>query len=148
MTKKGANHGKNTHSGKVENRRQNLRRRVGDVKRVEVVLNADNERDQYIASNLNQLERGTTSEFVRCAIEEKIAREVGGGQDLGALYDMIDALSRQIAALQHRAPTSTPRMIPPPPVFEDDDPVAMTIKADTSIDAGANFLASLANLQM
>ena len=66
--------------------------------------------------------------------------------------DMLEAVGvlKRIANALERAPTSTPArmMAPPPPVFEDDDPVAMTIKADTSIDAGVNFLASLANLQM
>jgi hypothetical protein len=79
MAKKRANKaGKRTfrNGGSTDVRRQKLRRRSGDVKRVELILKADNPRDQYIADYLNRLEYGTTSEFVRQAIEEKIAREI------------------------------------------------------------------------
>jgi len=64
---------------KRDAKKQKLARRTGKVKRVEVVLVADSPRDQYIAGWMDDnLGRGEASEFVRQAIEEKIARELLG----------------------------------------------------------------------
>lgn len=62
--------------------RKRLRRREGHVKRYEIVLVAESARDQYIAEWMgDHLKRGQASEFMRQAIEEKIARALLG-QDI------------------------------------------------------------------
>jgi hypothetical protein len=100
MTKKRANKaGKRTfrNASKADVRRQKLRRRSGDVKRVELILKADSPRDQYIADKLNDLEYGTTSEFVRQAIEEKIAREIAPPEPIRDPADLRVMLDEVIA---------------------------------------------------
>ena len=78
----------------ANNKRQNLRRRTGDQRRIEVVLVADDTRDQYMSKFLGDLPRGEISQFVRQAIEEKIAREIAGhemtaGMNSGQYEDIV-----------------------------------------------------------
>jgi hypothetical protein len=57
-------------------RKQRQQRRAGLVRRVEVVLSADNERDHVINEFLNDLPRGAVGEFVRQAIYAAITGAV------------------------------------------------------------------------
>ena len=87
---------KSRKEARQEVKRQGLRRRAGDVKRFEVVLIADSERDQYISHWMNEhLGYGEASEFARLALEEKIARHVGGD-----MRDMIEAMVSQLQNTQ------------------------------------------------
>jgi hypothetical protein len=58
---------------KTRNQRQH--RRAGHVRRIEVVLSADSERDHVISDFLDELPCGEMAEFVRQAILEKLTRE-------------------------------------------------------------------------
>ncbi len=113
MAKKGATQGEKaatrTAKNQADNRRKALRRRTGDVKRVELQLNADCTRDQYIAKHLNALPYGTTSEYVRLAIEEKIACEIAGerhtmvDQNFASLVDDLRADNADLRTMLHEA---------------------------------------------
>jgi hypothetical protein len=59
---------------KQRTRRQRQRRKAGQVKRFEIVLSADNERDRDLYDFLTQLPRGEVSEFIKSAVVEKIQR--------------------------------------------------------------------------
>ena len=56
-------------------KQQRQRRRAGRVRRLEVTLSAESERDHEIADHLDSLPPGAASEFIRQAIAEKIQRE-------------------------------------------------------------------------
>lgn len=108
MAKKDATQGEKaatrTAKNQADNRRKALRRRTGDVKRVELQLNADSTRDQYIADHLNALPYGTTSEYVRLAIEEKIAREVAGHEGTAGINsDHYEDIVMRLDDLKNRA---------------------------------------------
>jgi hypothetical protein len=60
---------------KHKTRHQRQQRRTGQVRRVELVLSANNERDYEIHDFLDGLPRGAVGEFIRAAIIEKIQRE-------------------------------------------------------------------------
>jgi hypothetical protein len=60
---------------KHRTRRQRQQRRAGHVRRVEVVLSADNPEDHAIHDVLDRLPRGEISAFIRQAILEKIERD-------------------------------------------------------------------------
>jgi hypothetical protein len=59
---------------KQRTKRQRQRRTAGQVKRFEIVLSAENQRDHEIHDFLSQLPRGEISNFVKDAILEKIQR--------------------------------------------------------------------------
>jgi hypothetical protein len=60
---------------KHKTRHQRQRRRAGMVRRIEVTLSADSERDHDIADYLDSLPKGEGAEFIRQAIIEKIDRD-------------------------------------------------------------------------
>ena len=60
---------------KHKTRHQRQQRHAGQVRRVEIVLSANNERDYAIHDFLEALPLGTVGEFIRTAIIEKIQRE-------------------------------------------------------------------------
>lgn len=60
---------------KQKTRNQRQHRHAGHVRRIEVVLSAESERDHAISDYLDDLPHGEMAEFVRQAIMEKIARE-------------------------------------------------------------------------
>ncbi len=59
---------------KHKTRNQRQHRRAGHVRRIEVVLSAESERDHAIADFLDDLPRGEMAEFIRQAIVEKMER--------------------------------------------------------------------------
>ena len=60
---------------KHKTRSQRKRRRAGRVRRLEVTLSADSERDHDISDYLDSLPPGSAAEFIRQALAEKIQRE-------------------------------------------------------------------------
>jgi hypothetical protein len=63
------------HNPKHKTRSQRQRRRTGRVRRLEVTLSADSERDHDISDYLDSLPPGSAAEFIRQAIAEKMQRE-------------------------------------------------------------------------
>lgn len=124
MAKKRAKQGEKQafrNASKDDVKRQRLRRRTGDVKRVELILKADSTRDQYIADKLNALARGTTSEFVRQAIEEKFAREIAPHSQPTLTADemravVADEMRAQLSGFKARAAAMVEISFDEPPV--------------------------------
>ena len=84
---------------KQRTRKQRQRRRAGQIKRLEVILNADSARDQTIYNHLIKLERGEVAEFVRAAIAEKIMRD-SNTPTTPEPADQLNAILQQLARLQ------------------------------------------------
>jgi hypothetical protein len=76
MAKKRAKQGGEDASGSAQTRRQRLRRDALRVRRIEIVLRANVGDDAKTSDWLDSLPSGTISDFVRSAVEEKIAREI------------------------------------------------------------------------
>ncbi|MCD4685968.1 MAG: hypothetical protein K8S97_08530 [Anaerolineae bacterium] len=102
---------------KARNQRQ--RRRTGYVKRLEVTLSADSDRDVAIHDHLAGLPAGTVSEFVKQSVAEKVQRERGqqppqqaqseASAQFAQLMQELAAQRREIAEL--REAVSTPVMV-------------------------------------
>jgi hypothetical protein len=83
---------------KHRTRRQRQQRRAGHVRRVEVVLSADNPEDQAIHDVLDRLPRGEISAFIRQAILEKIERDKPAPEPTAA--DQFNAILAELSALR------------------------------------------------
>jgi hypothetical protein len=91
-------------------RKQRQQRRAGLVRRVEVVLSADNERDHVINDYLDTLPRGAVGEFVRQAIYAAITGAVvtvPEPQDSSAAQQF-NAILAELAALREAVAQPTP----------------------------------------
>jgi hypothetical protein len=83
---------------KHKTRHQRQQRRTKQVRRVEIVLSADSERDHEINDFLDSLPRGEAAEFIRTAIIEKIARS-GHQEDASPPQTEAPAATRQLETL-------------------------------------------------
>jgi hypothetical protein len=82
-------------------RHQRQQRRAGEVKRIEIVLSADNSRDHGLHDFLASLPRGAVSEFIKAAIQEKIQRE--GEQhtpEVSSASEQFNTILAELAALR------------------------------------------------
>ncbi len=97
-------------SAKHKTRHQRQQRRVGEVKRVEIVLSAQNDRDHDIHDFLANLPRGEVSEFIKTAILEKMQRD---GQrpaipEAPSAAEQFNTILAELAALRKAVtPTAT-----------------------------------------
>lgn len=95
-------------------RHQRQQRRAGQVRRVEIVLSADNERDHDIHDFLDSLPRGAVGEFIRSAINEKIQREQAAPQpEIPSASEQFNTILAELAALR-RAVSQPPTLTPAP----------------------------------
>ncbi len=109
-------------------RHQRQQRRTGQVRRVEIVLSADNKRDHEIHDFLDSLPHGAVGEFIRAAIVEKIQREQDRSKpEIPSASAQFNAILAELAALrqvvsQPAAAASnrqaTGRVTPPEPIPE------------------------------
>lgn len=82
-------------------RHQRQQRRTGQVRRVEIVLSADNARDHDIHDFLDSLPRGAVGEFIRAAIIEKIQREQDRSEpEISSASAQFNAILAELAALR------------------------------------------------
>lgn len=115
-------------------RKQRAARREGFVRRLEIVLHSDDERDHEIHEFLEALPRGRVSEFVRQALYAAIvnapppappASGANAADQLDALYhrlatqqreshEQLDAMYKELAALREEVSRSRPDGTPQP----------------------------------
>lgn len=130
-------------------KRQRQRRRAGHVRRLEVTLSAESERDHTIAAFLDDLPQGSASEFIRAAIMAAIERETASESEPAS--EQFNAILAELSALREAVESPEPvgviRITPqdrqPPP----DDEVELTVKQVSGGGSANNFLASLQALQ-
>ncbi len=82
-------------------RHQRQQRRAGQVRRVEIVLSANNKRDHDIHDFLDSLPHGAVGEFIRAAIVEKIQREQDRSEpEIPSASQQFNAILAELAALR------------------------------------------------
>jgi hypothetical protein len=85
---------------KQRTRKQRQRRRAGQVKRVEVVLNSESERDRAIFDYLAGLPARQVAEFIRQAVAEKIARSTTPEPETPDPAQQLNAILADLAELK------------------------------------------------
>jgi len=106
---------------------QRQRRRAGEVRRVEVVLSADSDRDFEIHDFLRALPPGTAGEFIRKAIHEKMQRGQYAPAPAPAQSEAVaqlETLIQEVAA--QRREIAQLREVVTAPVMVAADPAPMT----------------------
>jgi hypothetical protein len=97
---------------KHKTRHQRQQRRTGQVRRVEIVLSATNERDYEIHDFLETLPQGAVGEFIRTAIIEKIQREQAQpAPEASSASAQFNAILAELAALRQAVSQPVPSMI-------------------------------------
>lgn len=136
------------HEGRNKTRRQRQRRRAGDVRRIEITLCADSERDHVINDYIcDELDRGAVSEFIKQAISEKIARERNEQPEIQPASQQFNAILAELAEL--REAVSASASAPAPTVSSGIDmdaprpprqtPLAPTESPETSVSSGIDM---------
>ncbi len=94
---------------KHKTRHQRQQRRTGQVRRVEIVLSATNERDYDIHDFLETLPQGAVGEFIRTAIIEKIQREQAQpAPETPSASAQFNAILAELAALRQAVSPPVP----------------------------------------
>lgn len=89
-----------TYSSTQRTRRQRQRREDKLVKRFEIVLSSNDQRDHTLHGFLTDLPRGEVSQFIKSAIEEKIQRCTAPLTAPGDPADQLNTILKELAALR------------------------------------------------
>lgn len=133
-------------------RQQRQRRRAGIIRRVEFVLDADNDQHHDINDFLQSLPHGAAGEFIRQALLEKIARETAPEPETKPASEQFNEILAELSALREAVEMPAPVVVTPttrqhhrPP--DDNGEIELAVKAESGGKSSANFLQSLLQLQ-